>query len=204
MLYERELNRMKAENNKNSFREDRMKKRLQRFSLIGGLIVLAALFSFNGCSDNAPMQPNLPQSSDLNRMVAMGGLPEAIPSVMDATVIDADCGGVVEIERDTYLHRLEVDPGAIDEDTQITVESYGGKVGLKDAIIFDFGPDGLIFKKAAKLKFEMAELDDKASSAKLHYFDPDLSKWVLQESGQVKSGVAEFPIYHFSKYAISD
>lgn len=181
-----------------------MKKRLQRFSLIGGLIVLAALFAFNGCSDNAPMQPNLPQSSDLNRMVAMGGMPEAIPSVLDEAVIDADDGGVIEIERDVYLHEFVVPAGAIDEDTKITVESCEGKVGAKDAVIFDFGPDGLVFKKAATLKFEMAELNNKASSAKLHYFDPDRSRWVLQESGQVKSGVAEFPIFHFSKYAISD
>jgi hypothetical protein len=181
-----------------------MIKKLRSFSLIGGLIVLAALFVFNGCSNNAPMQPNLPQSSDLSRLIAMGGLPESTQSITDATVIDAGCGGVVEIERETYMHRLEVDAGAIDEDTEITVESYEGKIGARDAIIFDFGPDGLIFKKAATLKFEMAELNDKASAAKLHYFDPDLSMWVLQKSSQVKNGVAEFPIYHFSKYAISD
>lgn len=181
-----------------------MSKRLRGFSLIGGLIVLAALLAFNGCSNNAPMQPNLPQSADLNKLIGMGGLPESTQSVLDEAVIDADEGGVIDIERDIYLHQFEVPAGAIDEDTKITVESYEGKVGTKDAVIFDFGPDGLVFKEPANLKFEMAELDAKALSAKLHYFDPDLSRWVFQKSSLVKNGVAEFPIYHFSKYAISD
>ena len=172
--------------------------------MIGGLIVLAALFALNGCSNNTPMEPNLPQSADMSRLIGMGGSVESTQSVLDEAVIDADDGGVIDIERDVYLHQFEVPAGAIDEDTKITVESCKGKVGVKDAIIFDFGPDGLLFKKAANLKFEMAELDARASSAKLHYFDPDLSRWVFQKSSLVKNGVAEFPIYHFSKYAISD
>ena len=181
-----------------------MSKKLRGFSLVGGLIVLAALLTFNGCLNNAPMQPNLPQSADLSRLIGMGGSLESTQSVLDEAVIDADDGGVIDIERDAYLHQFEVPAGAIDEDTKITVESYKGKVGVKDAIIFDFGPDGLVFKEPANLKFEMAELDARALSAKLHYFDPDLNRWVFQKSSTVEDGVAEFSIYHFSKYAISD
>lgn len=181
-----------------------MSKRLRGFSLVGGLIVLAALLAFSGCSNNAPMDPNLPQSGELGRFIPFGNPLESSQSVFDEGAIDADNGGVINIERDAYQHQFEVDAGALDEDTQITVESYLDKIGGKEVVVFDFGPDGLVFKKAAHLKFEMAELNARASSAKLYYFDKDRSKWIYQGSSAVKHGVAEFSIHHFSKYAISD
>jgi len=181
-----------------------MSKRLKSFSLVGGLIVLAVLLAFNGCSNNAPMEPNLPQSADLSRLVPLGEPLESHQSVFDEAVVKADDGGVIDIEREDHLHQFVVGAGAIDEDTQITVESYRDKIGSKEVVVFDFGPDGLVFKPAANLKFEIAELNARALSAKLFYFDPDLKEWVCQGSSAVKDGVAEFPIYHFCKYAISD
>jgi hypothetical protein len=181
-----------------------MSKRLRSFSLVGGLVVLAALLAFNGCSNNAPTEPNLPHSTDLSRLIPLGEPLESHQSVFDETDIEADVGGVIDIEREDYLHQFEVDAGAIDEDTQITVESYRDKIGGKEVVVFDFGPDGLVFKPAANLKFEIAELNARALSAKLFYFDPDLKKWIYQGSSAVNGGIAEFAIHHFSKYAISD
>lgn len=181
-----------------------MTKGLRSFSLVGGLVVLAALLVFSGCSNNAPTEPNLPQSAELGKFVPLGNPLESSQSVYDEATVEADNGGVIDIERGAYLHQFEVDAGAIDEDTQITVESYLDKIGGKEVVVFDFGPDGLVFKKAAHLKFEVAELNARALSAKLYYFDKNRSKWIYQGSSAVNDGVAEFPIYHFSKYAISD
>jgi hypothetical protein len=183
-----------------------MIKRLRSYHGVAGMgvILLAALLVFGGCSNNSPMQPNLPQSSSLDRLVVMGESQMSSQTEMDAAYIEADDGGVIEIARESYVHEFIVDAGAIDGDTEITVKSWQDKIGAKDVIIFEFGPDGLVFSKAAHLRFEMAELNERAASAKLHYYDPVKGKWILQESAQVDNGVAEFPIYHFSKYAISD
>ncbi len=183
-----------------------MIKRLRGFHGVGGMgvVILAALLVFGGCSNNSPMQPNLPQSAGFNKLVAMGESQASSQTVMDAAYIEADDGGVIEIARESYVHEFIVDAGAINENTEITVKSWCDKIGVQDVIVFEFGPDGLVFSKAAHLRFEMAELNERAASAKLHYYDPVKEKWILQESAQVDNGVAEFPIYHFSKYAISD
>jgi hypothetical protein len=188
-----------------------MTKRLRSFHVVGGMgvIFLVALLVFGGCSNNSPLQPNFPQTTNLettslDRLVGMGGSLPSSQQVEDAAFIKADDGGIIEIQRESFVHEFIVDAGAIDGDTEITVKSWGDKIGGKEVIVFEFGPDGLVFSKAAHLRFEIAELNERASSAKLHYFDPVKDKWILQESSQVDNGIAEFPIYHFSKYAISD
>ena len=181
-----------------------MNKRLRVFSLIGGLALLAAIFALSGCSSQSPMESSLPQVTDFNKMDVGGISAEPALVEMDQKLITADAGGEIEIARGDYVHKFEVEPGAISEDTEITVKTFRDKIGFVEVIVFEFGPDGLVFAKAATLEFQIAELNAAALSAKLFYFDPDLKGWVYQGSSAVKDGVAEFPIYHFSKYAISD
>jgi hypothetical protein len=183
-----------------------MIRKLRGFEGVGGMAVifLVALLVFGGCSNNSPMQPNLPQSTGLDKLIATGDPLQFSQPVMDAAYIDADDGGVIEIARESYIHEFVVDAGALGENTEITVKSWRDKISAGDVIVFEFGPDGLVFSKAAHLRFEIAELNERAASAKLYHFDPDRKNWILQESSQVDNGIAEFPIYHFSKYAISD
>ena len=181
-----------------------MSKRLRGFSLVGGLVFLAAAFIFLGCSSQSPMESDLPQITDLDRMELGGRSLEPEEVELDQELITADGGGEIEIERGEYEHEFKVESGAISEDVEITVKTYRDNIGLNEVIVFEFGPDGLVFENAAKLEFQIAELNAAASSANLFYFDPDLKKWIYQDSTGVKHGVAEFPIHHFSKYAISD
>ena len=167
-------------------------------------LFLVALLAFGGCSNNSPMQPNLPQSTGLNKLIPTGDPLQFSQPVMDAAYIDSDDGGVIEIAREGYIHEFVVDAGALGEDTETTVESWRDEIGAGDVIVFDFGPDGLLFSKAAHLRFEIAELNERAATANLYHLDPDKGDWILQESSQVDNGVPEFPIYHFSKYALSD
>ena len=181
-----------------------MSKRLRGFSLVGGLVLLAAIFALSGCSSQSPMESNLPQITDLDRMEPGGRSAEPAQVESDQELITADDGGKIEIARGDFLHEFKVESGAIGEDVEITVKTYRDKIGSKEVIVFEFGPDGLVFEKPATLEFQIAELNAAALSAKLFYFDPDLKKWIYQGSSGVKDGVAEFAIHHFSKYAISD
>ena len=185
-----------------------MKKRLKGVSLIGGLLLLASILVISGCSNNSPLEPNLPQTAEMDRLVVSGmsaGESSEEPTVIeDSELIDKDAGGVIEIQREGYLHLFTVEPAALSASTEITVKSSREKIFGKDMIVFDFGPDGLVFNISAVLDFEIAELNSKASSAKLYYYDPGLKRWVYQGSSAISGGVASFDIDHFSKYAIGD
>ncbi len=181
-----------------------MSKRLRSFSLVGGLVVLAALLVFNGCSNNAPTEPNLPQITDLDRLELGGGSLEPAEVELDEELISADDGGIIEIEHCGYSHEFIVEAGAIDDDTRITIKTSKEEIRGEAVIVFEFGPDGLVFKEAAKLKFQMAELNARAVSAHLYFFNPRLNRWTYESSSRISGGFAEFEIHHFSKYAISD
>ncbi len=183
-----------------------MRKRLKGISLISGLLLLASVLVISGCSNNSPLEPNLPQNVVMDKLLASGASGGSLdPSVVnDSELIDKDAGGVIEIQREGYLHLFTVEPAALSASTEITVKSSREKILGKDMIVFDFGPDGLVFSVSAVLEFEIAELNSKASSAKLYYYDPDLKRWVFRGSSAVSGGVASFDIDHFSKYAIGD
>ncbi len=181
-----------------------MNKRLRGFSLVGGLVLLAAIFTLSGCSSQSPVESSLPQSPDLGRLES-GDLSLGDECIaLDEKVISAEDGGIIEIEHSGYSHEFVVEAGAIDDDTKITIKTFNEKIRSQDVIVFVFGPKGLVFKEAATLKFQMAELNASALSANLYFFNARLNKWIYQASSRVSDGFAEFDIYHFSKYAISD
>ena len=183
-----------------------MRKTLKGISLISGLVLLASILVISGCSNNSPLEPNLPQNVSMDRLLASGTSGGSLDPLVvdDSELIDKDAGGVIEIEREGYLHLFTVESAALSASTEINVKSWREKILGKDMIVFDFGPDGLVFSISAVLEFEIAELNSKASSAKLYYYDPGLKRWVFQGSSAVSGGVASFDIDHFSKYAIGD
>ena len=188
-----------------------MIKKLRVFSAIGFITAAVSLLFVIGCSDNLSVNPNGidPQQSPSAAASARWYLPSGgcsgVETITETTeLITKDDGGEITITRDDYEHIFKVDPNAVDENVEISVKSYQDKVWGEKAIIFEFGPDGLVFEKAATLSFEMAELDSRASSAKLFYYNPTYKIWVLTSYRAVKDGIVEFDIEHFSKYAISD
>jgi len=98
-----------------------------------------------------------------------------------------------------------VKPLGLDDNELITIKSDNDNIKGRKAIIFEFGPEGLVFNNASKLKVDISELNPSATNAKLYYFDPRVGDWVLQGEKRIeKGGIVSFDIYHFSKYAISD
>jgi hypothetical protein len=198
-----------------------MMKALKSLSLFGGLAVVLTLFLVVGCSNKSPVQPFYPDPDNSPVQTVDPDPPELgkilpgdmsgsgwDPSVIeefDSKLINKTTGGTIEIDRDGYAHEFEVQAGALDENTLITIRSINEDVMGEEMIVFDFGPDGLEFSQPSKLRFEMAELNAFASAGYLYYYDPVRKKWNLQSSVNVGvSDVVEFDIDHFSKYAISD
>lgn len=179
-----------------------MVKKLRFMPLSTGIALLAAIFIVAGCSNQSPLEPNVPQSLELAK--GFYGASSSNVVVSSSELITEDSGGVIEIDRLEYQHLFIVDPHAVDSDVTIDVASSKDKIGRIDCIVFDFAPDGLVFKTPARLDFQMAELNAGATSGKLFYFDPKSSQWVYLGSADVVDGIVEFPISHFSKYAISD
>jgi hypothetical protein len=176
---------------------------LRGISSVSVIVVLAAAMAFTGCSNNSPLAPDSDFMAKPGIILA-GGDAQPIATVLVEKDISAEDGGLILINRDVYQHSFAIQPNAIPADARISVKSYKDKVNGIDAIVFEFGPDGLIFSQAANLDFQMSELDSRAVSAKLHYYDPNVKSWVLQSNRSVVNGHVGFDIYHFSKYAISD
>jgi hypothetical protein len=186
----------------------------QKLKIFSGLTIVAAVLSLVliiGCSDNLSVNPYHPDTiqSPTANVAGCRHTPRYTTSgdpiiTEDSKVISIDEGGEISIVRDEYEHIFKVDPDAVDEDVEITIFSYEGKVWGKRAIIFEFGPSGLVFEEPAKLDFEMAELNNRADYARLFYYNPNYKSWILKSVKAVEQGEVEFEIDHFSKYAISD
>lgn len=183
-----------------------MMKALRGLSLFGGLAVVLTLFFVMGCSNNTPMQPNVANPLEMGNISAKTISSPSVMSVetYDSAYIDKEVGGDIEIQRGDYVHDFAVAADGLSESTLITVRSANDQILGKEMIVFEFGPDGLVFKKSASLQFDMAELGTQSTVAKLYYYDPVKGKWSFQYSVSVQNGIAEFSIDHFSKYAISD
>ena len=97
-----------------------------------------------------------------------------------------------------------VKPDGVSSDVVISAKVGKTTVGGRTAVEFEFGPEGLVFNEASELEFDIGELNAKATTAKLYYYDPRACQWILQSESQVVKGVVVFDIYHFSRYAISD
>lgn len=180
-----------------------MGRRLRGFSIVGLVVILAATMAFTGCSNNSPLAPDS-NFMTKPRVVLGGGDAQPLATLLVEKDISAEDGGLILISRDIYQHSFAVQPNAISADARISVKSYKDNVNGADAIVFEFGPDGLVFSQAAELNFQMSELSSRATSAKLLYYDPNAKGWVLQANQSVVDGHVDFSIYHFSKYAISD
>jgi len=189
-----------------------MSRNLMSLKHFGVLVLLTAALTIAGCSDNSVIGPDQSDSIGLNRVALFGmdypvsGLPDASAQIVETEMtVDALLGATIPIKRNIYHHAFVVAPGGLEKSEIIEVKSQKESVNGQDVITFEFGPDGLVFAKASKLKFDMAELNPNARTAKLYYFDPRIGDWVLQAQGRVNIGkVVIFEIYHFSKYAISD
>jgi len=117
-------------------------------------------------------------------------------------------GGTISLELGGASSTLEIPKDAVckDEDkdclVRITARALLFKTPYGPVVLYDFGPDDLVFAKACKLK--LITRFAKNTVLRLYWFNPETGRWEVEQRGEVdKKGVVEFEVHHFSKYAIS-
>jgi len=185
-----------------------MRNMLRKYSLLGILSVFLVSAAFYGCSTDAPLGVNDQQESisaaRLNPDLGESEGAAKPTTVKMQKIILADQGGFILIPQYDWNIELAVAPSGMDNNACITVEASYGEIEDSNALILEFGPDGLVFSTAAELHFNMGSINPAARAARLLYYNPDSQLWQLQATESVVNGYVTFEIYHFSKYAISD
>ena len=177
-----------------------MAKRLRGLTVLIGLLVLGASLILGGCSaksSTSPQASGLDGLTTLNRAI---GEP-----VLEATkVFEPEVTDSISIVKNTYCHKFRVPAKALDAATAINMKTFKALANGKNVIVFEFGPEGLVFRAPTNLDIDMNEINPLAKSANLYYFDPLADSWIYQGSVSVANGRASFKVYHFSKYAIDE
>lgn len=181
-----------------------MAKMLKGLKGLWIVLALAAVLTIAGCSDITPLSPDTDGNASLGKPSLTIGKGDVETAVEVSQVISASDGGVIVIETGLYSHSFEVEEGAISSDIVISAAVSEGYVNRRKAVIFEFGPDGLVFSKAATLVFDTDELSSTDNIYNFYYYDTRAGEWVLQASKFGRRGEVEFDVNHFSKYAISD
>ncbi len=187
------------------------------------LITVVFALVFIGCSGNIPVAPTDQSLSGLEKIDLveqirgddlfepaedgwLGRRQVFVVNQMDVALMFEPVGaegGELELILGDEKTVLSIPAGALNMQVEISalVVSYD-IVGQGELTFYNFGPDGLVFNKAANLTLEtnLAE----GTTISLYWWNPDNSLWEVEQSATVdENGVVEFLINHFSKYAIS-
>lgn len=192
--------------------------RATKWGLLASMLAVFALFSgifLPGCSNNPNSATDMSTFQD---EVSFFDLPfddemlaKAIadPSI-DVQVISGENlvtvedGGIIYVGATGNLHEFIVPAGAVPYDVNITLEIV--KLERRSngyvSVIYDFGPDGLVFAEPAILRMDVTKvLGRKATEAHLYYLNEETGQW--EEKGVFPAGPDNYvnmTIDHFSRW----
>ncbi len=173
-----------------------MSKRLRKAFAVLSVVLLAAGL-FYGCSSNPPTALPEYDNPNLQRTILLAdGV--AVSKLVDVSVLSDS----LLINNIAGYHAFKIPQKALKAATIISIKTSREVILGKNAVVLEFGPDGLVFDRATTIDFDLRDLDPSAKSASLYYFDPNVGDWVYQGTANAKDGKVSFNIYHFSKYAI--
>lgn len=172
----------------------RLRHTLKSFALLACLTLLLAAL---GCTDSvmAPVDEDASTGFDLNDISSapMADLESAVEQPK-GWMVSAEWGGKITNGRVT----LEFPPGALDDDTYITMEMVD-----KSNLVVEFGPHGIKFNKPVtmSLKLKDTALEACAERAVIKWLNPDTNaledvKNLPPENLKEARALLE----HFSKY----
>ncbi len=184
----------------------------RRTGLLLSLVLIFSVAIFiNGCSENSVSSPNEPVESigiNVDDIQWVSAKPEFVSklkslkkSVIDGKLISVTEGGTVGGEN-TYNNSVVFPPGAVNEDTYVTVEVKYNKNGV---VWVEFLPSGS-FNEFVDMTLSWEYLDiDEPSIADLNiYFSHDDGEyWFLLDSEPVINYVNKtvtFKTNHFTRY----
>lgn len=163
---------------------------------IAFLGVLAAL----GCGTYSPVAPSqeqsvLPSTEDpqfVRLLPTSKGAPEPNPSSAIAQMISAANGGLIS----NGYYTLYFPPGALDEDTEITLDMPDFPVA-----VIKLEPHGIVFNKAVTLSLPMEAIESDASSFRVLWHNEITGYWE-NIGGHIENGSIKANLEHFSRYGI--
>ena len=179
--------------------------------MVIGVVSLGMILS--GCSDNG-LVINNDSSEDYVSFFEQSYYPDAVArpgDMVDASFrfvqskLTADRGGVIALNEDENLEAFVVFPESFLADTTFTVAVT--KLVTDDGevpIIYDFGPDGLVFSKPAIIRLNVGELFGKnVTSVVTYWLNESTNLWEADGILEVDdSGMVYKPIAHFSIYGV--
>lgn len=182
----------------------------KKFVFAACFALLVGLFILGGC-DNGPPTMSQQETSQAIGLAHWGGdcwpdrpdQPDLQEVVPNQALISSAAGGTIAIGSGYRPTKFIVPAGALDSDTQISIVTSRDRLFWKPCVIFEFGPDGLVFRKPVTLDADMSDINPYARFAKLYYYSPQRHEWIFQGIRPVEKGRVKFAISHFSKYAIS-
>jgi hypothetical protein len=189
-----------------------------RFAVLT-LAMAALTVALVGCSGNLPLAPQNPEPQGLSALAYVDTRAEKADSILNdrldnaetlVSVLGSDSdsalvgssGGRVVLNAAGEVSELIIPPKALERDVWITAREQWFDTPLGRVRVYDFGPEGLVFRPAATLHLKTnLPLN---SVLKLFYFNPVVGEWQLQQALRVdNNGVVSFKLHHFSKYAIT-
>ncbi len=178
-------------------------------------MIFSAVVILTGC-ENTPLTTESIDSQDQTSFFDLPYDPDALAKRVDDGItidtiafyenyITATDGGVVLLGETESADAFVVQPESFPYDTSFVLEVT--KIVDADgqmAIIYDCGPDGLIFTKPAILLINVwADFGKSTSSVCLYWLNETTNKWELQAEAQVDdAGRAAFELDHFSKWGV--
>ena len=193
---------------------------MRRGRIVALTLVLVALplMVFMGCSNN-PLAPDTTQSNQAGDFFSQtwpeGGLGKtaaayatllSLETDMSSNSVEPETGGSVPVDLPSAATgEFKVEPGAQSEAAEVTIKS--SELFFEDgtkAVVFECGPDGLVFNPAALMTVDASVLGDGVKFVYLYWLNEPTGEWVPQGKFLVKrDGTVDLPIGHFSRYGIS-
>ncbi|MCD6380289.1 hypothetical protein J7M07_07595 [bacterium] len=165
-------------------------------TIITFLSVLAAY----GCGDYSPVSPSQEETvSGVENplFVQLLSTPEGssrpivgTASNVTSKVISAEDGGTI----DNGYFSLYFPPGALDQDTEITIE-----MPQFPSAVVQLSPHGIQFNKDVIMSLSMAVIDSENSDIKVIWHNEESELWEYI-GGYTEDGVVKAGLEHFSEY----
>ncbi len=187
-----------------------MSRKQKSFVWFGaGLSALLIVILAISCGNKSPTafdnQQDLAITTELldNILAKPAGDPPPLLVQTASSQITVDSGGELLLPAFGKNTGLFVARNSVSRNVRMKVTGELWNASGKNIATFDFWPEGVVFDRPASLIIDGKHFTGSGELTLLWYDGPG-KKWVYQATGEIKNGVAEFEIHHFSKYAISD
>lgn len=176
---------------------------------LGLVTVVASVGLFAGCGDQAlaPVDvaddPIVNEYSGKDHSAVFNDMSSGVIIAVEAST--SKLVGVLGSSLGLWLPsggtRFSVPALALEEPTRIDMKVKQVKIDKHVCTLYDFGPDGLRFKRPSTLTLGLPYPD--GTVVTLRWYNPETGNWEVQDSKPVRFGRVQFSINHFSKYGIS-